>query len=159
MWARFGVGFPTEQAVKRPINTCPGLAECAKRSAAHPRDGVLNSVRSRRKISRSFLYIFLLSQFLDPEPERSAYPSLILPRRPAHSARRASLVRPRRLLGALWPKKSRSKRPPKNDKLLMPFQHRFWSVLAPFLEAKMAPKSIKNRKKSMPKRSENNMFF
>ena len=26
----------------------------------------------------------------------------------------------------------------------MPFQHRFWSVLAPFLEAKMAPKSIKN---------------
>ena len=30
----------------------------------------------------------------------------------------------------------------------MPFQHRFWSVLAPFWRAKMPPKSIKNRSKS-----------
>ena len=29
----------------------------------------------------------------------------------------------------------------------MPFQHRFWSVLAPFWRPKMAPKSIKNRSK------------
>ena len=29
----------------------------------------------------------------------------------------------------------------------MPFQHRFWSVLAPFWRAKMTPKSIKNRSK------------
>ena len=48
------------------------------------------------------------------------------------------------LLGACYPKKSRSKRPPKNDQILMPYQHRFWSVFAPFLEAKIAPKSIKN---------------
>ena len=41
--------------------------------------------------------------------------------------------------------KSCSKRHSKTDQILMPFQHRFWSVLAPFWRAKMAPKSIKNR--------------
>ena len=39
------------------------------------------------------------------------------------------------------------KPPSKNDQILIPFRHRFWGVLAPFLEAKMAPKSIKNLSK------------
>ena len=52
-----------------------------------------------------------------------------------------------RAFGASWPKKWRSKRPSKTDQILMPFQHRFLSVLAPFWRAKMAPKSIKNRSK------------
>ena len=57
--------------------------------------------------------------------------------------RSAALAR----LGASWAEKSRSKRPSKTDQILMPFQHRFLSVLAPFWRAKMAPKSIKNRSK------------
>ena len=71
-------------------------------------------------------------------------PSLILPRRPAHSAGPTFWVRGFSSVGASWPEKWRSKRPSKNDQILMPFQHRFWSVLAPFWEAKMVPKSIKN---------------
>ena len=101
-----------------------------------PRDGVLDSVAE--------LFLSFYIAFLDPKPEISDYPSFILPRRPAHSARPRLLLQRWRLLGACYPKKSRSKRPPKNDQILMPYQHRFWSVLAPFLEAKMAPKSIKN---------------
>jgi len=42
---------------------------------------------------------------------------------------------------------SKKAMPPQNDQILMPFQYRFWNVLAPFLEAKMAPKSIKNLSK------------
>ena len=52
-----------------------------------------------------------------------------------------------RAFGASWSKKWCFKRPPKTDQILIPFQHRFLSVLAPFWEAKMAPKSIKNRSK------------
>ena len=48
---------------------------------------------------------------------------------------------------AFLAEKSCSKRHSKNDQMLMPFQHRFLSVLTPFLETKMAPKSIKNRSK------------
>ena len=81
------------------------------------------------------------------ESERLSSPSLILPRRPAHSARPTSKRECPRVLAALGPKKSRSKRPSKTDQILMPFQHRFLNVLAPFWEAKMAPKSIKNRSK------------
>ena len=50
-----------------------------------------------------------------------------------------------RILARLGPKKSRSKRPSKTDQILMPFQHRILSVLAPFWKAKMLPKSTKNR--------------
>ena len=81
------------------------------------------------------------------ESERLSYPSLILPRRPAHSARPTSKREACAYLGASWSKKSRSKRPSKTDHILIPFQHRFLSVLAPFWRAKMAPKSIKNRSK------------
>ena len=55
---------------------------------------------------------------------------------------------PWRTFGASWPKKWRSKRPSKNVQILMPFQHRFWSVLAPFWRLKMVPKLSKNRSKS-----------
>ena len=79
------------------------------------------------------------------ESERLSSPSLILPRRPAHSARPTFWLRRFRVLAALGPKKWCSKRPSKTDQILMPFQHRFWSVLAPFWRAKMPPKSIKNR--------------
>jgi len=45
------------------------------------------------------------------------------------------------------PKKLSSKRPPKTDQILIPFQHRCLSVLAAFWEPEMVPKSIKNRSK------------
>ena len=88
---------------------------------------------------------FLDPEFLDLEPECSAYPSLILPRRGRDSARPTLLAHLWRTFGASWPKKLLSKRLSKTDQILMPFQHRFWSVLAPFWRAKMVPKSIKNR--------------
>ena len=55
--------------------------------------------------------------------------------------RRCPKMRPRR------PKRP-SRKPSKNDQVLMLFQHRFLSVLASFWKAKMAPKSNQNRKKS-----------
>ena len=51
-------------------------------------------------------------------------------------------------MAPLGPKKSRSKRPSKTNQILIPFQHRFLSDLAPFWRAKMALKSIKNPSKS-----------
>ena len=81
------------------------------------------------------------------ESERLSSPSLILPRRPAHSARPTPKREVCAHLGASWSKKWCFKRPPKTDQILIPFQHRFLSVLAPFWEAKMAPKSIKNLSK------------
>ena len=122
-----------------------GPAECAKRSAAQP---------GRR--AESFYQVFLallqisFNNFFTStfwESERSAYPSLILPRRPAHSAGPTPRLPPRGLLSASWPKKWCFKRPLKTYQILMSFQHRFLSVLAPFWEAKMAPKSTKNRSK------------
>ena len=65
----------------------------------------------------------------------------------AHSARPTLLAHPWRTPGAPWLKKSRSKRPSKTYQILMPFQHRFLSVLVPFWKAKMASKSIKNQSK------------
>ena len=88
---------------------------------------------------------FLTQRFKCWEPGLLSYPSLILPRRPAHSAGPTQLYPGIRLLAPLGPKKSPSKRPSKTDQILMPFQHRFLNVLVPFWRGKMAPKSIKNQ--------------
>ena len=117
-----------------------GMREAIRRPS---RDGVLNS---------RFEVLPSPSKANLPKPrfsesERLSSPSLILPRRPAHSARPTNFFPGFAFLPPLELKKWRSKRPSKNDQILMPFQHRFWSVLAPFWRAKMAPKSIKNRSK------------
>ena len=88
---------------------------------------------------------FLTQRFW--EPERLSSPSLILPIGHRVDFMLCGALRRWRVLAPLRPKKSRSKRPSKTDQILMPFQHRFWNVLAPFWRAKMAPKSIKNRSK------------
>ena len=82
--------------------------------------------------------------------DQAPCPALLLPLlNPPHWLRVDSILcghlRRWRLLAPLVPKKSPSKRPSKTNQILMPFQHRFLTVLAPFWRAKMAPKSIKNR--------------
>mgnify|MGYP006903435907 CR=1 FL=1 len=73
-----------------------------------------------------------------------SYPSLILPTGHRVDSMLCGALRRWRVLAPLGPKKWCSKRPSKNNQILMPFQPRFLNVLAPFWTAKMAPKSIKN---------------
>ena len=70
-------------------------------------------------------------------------PSSILPHWAPEDSILCGDLRRFRVLAPLGPKNWRSKRPSKTDQILMPYQHRFLSVLAPFWRPKMAPKSIK----------------
>ena len=135
----------SEAIIAKRYSLFKGPAECAKRSAAQPGWRAKSFYQVFLALLQISFNNFFTSTFW--ESERSAYPSLILPRRPAHSAGPTPRLRPRGLLGASWPKKWCFKRPLKTYQILMSFQHRFLSVLAPFWEAKMAPKSTKNRSK------------
>ena len=115
-----------------------GMREAIRRPS---RDGVLDCTS---EFSQSFFPDSCQSQGFGslnvclPPPKSS-------PRRPAHSAGPTHFLAGFAFLAPLGPKKWRSKRPSKTDQILMPFQHRFLSVLAPFWRAKMAPKTTKNR--------------
>ena len=76
-----------------------GLGGCAERNPPPNRDGVLNSLPGLPVLTSDFFYNFFTSTFW--ESERSAYPSLILPRRPAHSARRTKIYEGWRVLASL----------------------------------------------------------
>ena len=117
----------------------PGPAECAKRSAAQRgrRAEFLNPVLLILPDPFKAKFLTSISGFPLPTPLPEA----------AHSAGPPQLFPGFRLLAPLGPKKWCSKKPSKNDQILMPFQHRFLSVLAPFWNPKVVPKSIKNRKK------------
>ena len=56
-------------------------------------------------------------------------------------------MRPWRPFGASWLKKWCSKRPSKNDQILIPFRYWILTLSAPFWDAKILPKSIQNRSK------------
>ena len=117
----------------------PGPAECAKRSAAQRgrRAEFLNPVLLILPDPFKAKFLTSISGFPLPNPLPEA----------AHSAGPTQFFLGFVTPGASWSKKSRSKRPSKTDQILMPFQHRFLTVLAPFWKPKMSPKSIKNRSK------------
>ena len=93
------------------------------------------------KACLSFLQAFL-DQVLDSEVLVLS-PSIILPRRVAHSARLTPKMRNFRPFGVSWLKKWCSKRLSKNDQILIPFRYWILALSAPFWDAAMPPKSIK----------------
>ena len=97
------------------------------------------------KACLSFLQAFL-DKVLDSEVLVLS-PSIILPRRAAHSAGPTPKMHPWRPFGASWLKKWCSKRLSKNDQILIPFRYWILTLSAPFWDAKMAAKSIQNRSK------------
>ena len=114
------------------------------------REAIRRPSRGRRaglsfKACLSFLQAFL-DQGLHSEVLVLS-PSIILPRRAAHSAGPTPKMRNFRPLGASWLKKWCSKRLSKNDQILIPFRYWILTLSAPFWDAKMAPKSIQNRSK------------
>ena len=97
------------------------------------------------KACLSFLQAFL-DQVLDSEVLVLS-PSIILPRRAAHSAGPTPKMHPWRPFDASWLKKWCSKRLSKNGQIFIPFRYWILTLSALFWDAKMAPKSIQNRSK------------
>ena len=114
------------------------------------REAIRRPSRGRRaglsfKACLSFLQAFL-DQVLDSEVLVLS-PSIILPRRAAHSAGPTLKMHPWRPFGASWLKKWCSKRLSKNDQILIPFRHWIFTLSAPLWGcqdgSKIHPKSIK----------------
>ena len=112
------------------------------------REAIRRPSRGRRaglsfKACLSFLQAFL-DQVLDSEVLVLS-PSIILPRRTAHSARPTPKTHTWRHFGASWPKTWRSKKPSKSDQILIKFRHWILTLSLPSWGAKRVPKSIQNR--------------